>query len=69
MDRGHAGAVERIRVRWLGRAVRITPMPCRAADPLRLETWGAARKAGLLAELCGVPVEIVGPEGVISSEA
>jgi hypothetical protein len=49
--------------------VRITPMPCRAADPLRLETWGAARKAGLLAGLCGVPVEIVGPEGVISSEA
>jgi hypothetical protein len=68
MDRGHAGAVDRIKVRWVARAVRLTPIPRRPADPLRLETWGAARKAGLLAELCGVPVEVVGPEGVLSSE-
>jgi len=69
MDRGHAGAVERVRVRWVARAIRLTILPRRASDPLRLETWGAARKAGLLSELCGLPVEIVGPEGVISSEA
>jgi hypothetical protein len=31
--------------------------------------WGANRKSGLLAELAGVPVEIVGPDGhVLSSE-
>lgn len=68
LDRGHAGAIDRVKVRWLDRALRITPIPRRATDPLRLETWGAARKAGLLAELAGVPVEIVGPNGVISSD-
>ncbi|MEK0431206.1 MAG: hypothetical protein RL139_1010 [Gemmatimonadota bacterium] len=68
LDRGHAGAIDRVKVRWVDRALRITPVPRRANDPLRLETWGAARKAGLLAELAGVPVEIVGPGGVVSSE-
>ena len=61
-------AIDRVKVRWVDRALRITPVPRRANDPLRLETWGAARKAGLLAELAGVPVEIVGPGGVVSSE-
>ena len=39
-------------------------------DTMRLEMWGANRKSGLLAELIGVPVEIVAPDGrVLSSEA
>lgn len=63
LDRGHAGAVERVKVRWLDRALRLTPIPRRASDPLRLEVWGAARKSGLLAEVAGVPVEVVGPDG------
>ncbi len=64
-DRGHASAVERIKVRWLERAIRLTPVPRRANDPMRLELWGAARKAGLLAEVAGLPVEIVGPDGQV----
>lgn len=64
-DRGHASAVERVKVRWLERAVRLSPVPRRANDPMRLELWGAARKAGLLEELAGVPVEVVAPDGTI----
>ncbi|MCE9602673.1 MAG: Ppx/GppA family phosphatase [Gemmatimonadetes bacterium] len=64
-DRGHASAVERIKVRWLERAIRLSPTPRRANDPMRLELWGASRKAGLLAEVAGVPVEVVGPDGTV----
>ena len=68
-DRGHTGAVKSLRVRWLQRAIRITP---EASDPrasLRLECWGAHRKSALLARLAGVPVEIVAPDGsVLSSD-
>ena len=68
-DRGHTGAVKSLRVRWLQRALRITP---EASDPrasLRLECWGAHRKSALLARLAGVPVEIVAPDGsVLSSD-
>jgi exopolyphosphatase/guanosine-5'-triphosphate,3'-diphosphate pyrophosphatase len=68
-DRGHTGAVTNVRVRWLQRALRITP---EASDPrasLRLECWGAHRKSALLAKLAGVPVEIVAPDGsVLSSD-
>lgn len=67
LDRGHVGAVERVKVRWVQRAVRITPVPRRARDRLRLELWGGSRKASLLAELAGVPVEIVGPSGEVLS--
>jgi exopolyphosphatase/guanosine-5'-triphosphate,3'-diphosphate pyrophosphatase len=63
LDRGHVGAVERVKVRWMERALRITPVPVPRAKSLRLELWGASRKAGLLAQLIGVPVEIVGPRG------
>ncbi|HET8770781.1 MAG TPA: Ppx/GppA phosphatase family protein [Gemmatimonadaceae bacterium] len=65
LDRGHADAVERVKVRWLERCIRITPVPRRASTSLRLELWGAHRKAGLLAEVAGVPVEVVGPDGVV----
>lgn len=63
LDRGHAAAVERVRVRWLERAVRITPLAAQDARSLPLELWGAARKARLLERVAGVPVEIVGADG------
>ncbi|CAN5836771.1 Ppx/GppA phosphatase family protein [soil metagenome] len=69
LDRGHVGAVGDVKVRWMQRAIRITPVAARDAKVLRLELWGAHRKSGLLAELAGVPVEIIGPAGaVLSSE-
>jgi exopolyphosphatase/guanosine-5'-triphosphate,3'-diphosphate pyrophosphatase len=66
-DRGHVGAVGELGVRWVQRAIRITPKPVQGADPLRLELWGAHRKSQLLAELAGVPVEIVGGGGAVLS--
>jgi exopolyphosphatase/guanosine-5'-triphosphate,3'-diphosphate pyrophosphatase len=69
-DRGHVSAVESFKVRWLERALRITPVPARANANLRLEVWGAHRKSELLARVAGRPVEIVGLDGaVLSSEA
>lgn len=67
-DRGHASAVEKLKVRWLKRALRITPEPRRANGNLRLELWGASRKSALLAEMAGIPVEIVGPDGKVVTE-
>ena len=68
-DRGHVCAVDTLKVRWMQRAIRITPVPARGANPLRLELWGAHRKSQLLAAIAGVPVEIVSPGGaVLSSE-
>ena len=68
-DRGHVGAVDRIKVRWLDRALRLTPVPSPKAKSLRLELWGAARKSDLLSELIGVPVEIIGADGTVVSAA
>ncbi|MBA3671077.1 MAG: HD domain-containing protein, partial [Gemmatimonadaceae bacterium] len=68
-DRGHVGAVRDLKVRWLGRAVRITPVPDPRARNVRLEGWGAHRKSQLLAYLAERPVEIVMPDGeLLSSE-
>jgi exopolyphosphatase/guanosine-5'-triphosphate,3'-diphosphate pyrophosphatase len=68
-DRGHVGAVAEIRVRRLQRAIRLTAVPSHAGAPVRLETWGASRKSGLLSKLLEVPVEILGPDGsVLSSD-
>ena len=59
-----------VRVRWMPRAIRITPIPRSARDPLRLEIWGAHHKSELLAEISGVPVEIIAPDReVFSSDA
>ena len=69
LDRGHVGAVERIKVRWMERALRITPVATPRAKSLRLELWGAARKSALLADLIGAPVEIVGPDGRVVQDA
>jgi exopolyphosphatase/guanosine-5'-triphosphate,3'-diphosphate pyrophosphatase len=66
-DRGHVGAVDTLKVRWMQRAIRITPVANRGASPLRLELWGAHRKSQLLAEIAGVPVEIVAPDGAVLS--
>jgi exopolyphosphatase/guanosine-5'-triphosphate,3'-diphosphate pyrophosphatase len=64
-DRGHVGAVERLKVRWMERALRITPVPQPKAKTLRLELWGAARKVALLSELIEAPVEVIGPGGKV----
>ncbi len=64
-DRGHSAAVERVRVRWLRRALRITAHQSDIAPSMRLELWGAARKKGLLEEMAGAPVEIVAPDGSV----
>ena len=64
-DRGHAGAVAEIRVRWMDRALRLTAVPARQSANLRLELWGASRKSQLLSEVAGVPVEIVAPDGSV----
>ena len=69
-DRGHASAVRSIKVRRVGEALRLTPVPASESHAPRLEAWGAPRKSGLLAELLGMPVEIVSPDGaILSSEA
>jgi len=69
LDRGHVGAVAEVKVRWLRRAIRITPVPAHPSQPMRLEIWGAQRKATLLEKLVGVPVEIVGGDGTVLSTA
>lgn len=68
-DRGHSAAVERVRVRWLRRALRITAHQSDMAPSMRLELWGAARKKELLEEMAGAPVEIVAPDGSVVEDA
>lgn len=68
-DRGHAAAVERLRVRWVRRALRITAHPVVPSASMRLELWGANRKKGLLQELAGLPVEICTPGGAVVEDA
>ncbi|MDB4913888.1 MAG: Ppx/GppA phosphatase [Gemmatimonadetes bacterium] len=68
LDRGHIGAVADLKVRWLQRAIRITPVPAKGATTIRLDAWGAHRKSQLLAKLTGVPVEIVTANGILSSD-
>ncbi|MDA1081581.1 MAG: Ppx/GppA phosphatase family protein [Gemmatimonadetes bacterium] len=63
LDRGHVNAVAQVRVRWLERAIRITPIAAPKVRSLRLELWGAARKAQLLERVAKLPVELVGPNG------
>jgi len=50
--------------------MRLTAVAAGARVPVRLELWGASRKATLLEEVAGVKVEIVSPDGqVITTEA
>jgi len=62
-DRGHVSAVGDLKIRWMQRAIRITPVAVNARSGMRLEMWGANRKSELLAKIAGVPVEIVAPDG------
>lgn len=64
-DRGHAGAVEHLKVRWTKRALRITAVPNPRALSMRLDLWGASRKSSLLAEIADTKVEIVAPDGSV----
>ena len=66
-DRGHASAVAEIKVRWVERALRITAVPAHHVYNLRLDLWGASRKSNLLAEVAGVPVETVAPDGSVTT--
>src|SRR2546423_11609711 len=66
-DRGHANAVSEIKVRWMDRALRLSAAPSRQNNNLRLELWGASRKSKLLSEVAGVPVEIVAPDGSVTT--
>ena len=67
-DRGHIGEVTSVNVRWLERAIRLTPVAREGESRgLRVAAWGASRKAGLLSRLVGVPVEVVAPAGEIFS--
>ena len=66
-DRGHASAVAEIKVRWVERALRITAVPSHHVYNLRLDLWGASRKSNLLSEVAGVPVEIVAPDGSVTT--
>jgi exopolyphosphatase/guanosine-5'-triphosphate,3'-diphosphate pyrophosphatase len=63
LDRGHVGAVDQVEVRMERSRCRIAPSPMLGAGPLRLELWGASRKAGLLEELLDARVELVAPDG------
>jgi exopolyphosphatase/guanosine-5'-triphosphate,3'-diphosphate pyrophosphatase len=68
-DRGHVCAVGEVGVRYMPRAIRLTGHPTAEGNPVRLELWGAHRKSQMLAELAGIPVEIVAEDGaVLSSE-
>lgn len=62
-DRGHVGAVGRLKVRWSQDAVRVTAIEAEGATNLRLECWGASRKRSLLEQVLGRPVEVIGPDG------
>ncbi|MEX2109194.1 MAG: Ppx/GppA phosphatase family protein [Gemmatimonadaceae bacterium] len=64
-DRGHAGAVEHLKVRWTKRALRITAVPNPRARSMRLDLWGASRKSDLLEEVADTTVEIVAPDGSV----
>ncbi len=64
-DRGHAGAVQAIKVRWMPRALRLTAVPHPRGMSIRLDLWGAARKSKLLSKVAGTTVEIVAPDGSV----
>ena len=49
------------------RALRLTAVPARQGYSLRLELWGASRKSNLLAEIADVTVEIVAPDGSVTT--
>ncbi|MCC6318325.1 MAG: Ppx/GppA family phosphatase [Gemmatimonadaceae bacterium] len=67
-DRGHVGGISGVKVRWTERALRLTATPNPRAKVVRLELWGANRKSDLLARVTGLPVEVIGPDGVVTPD-
>jgi exopolyphosphatase / guanosine-5'-triphosphate,3'-diphosphate pyrophosphatase len=67
LDRGHSGAVRALRIRKVGSVLRLTPEAESEQQPVRLEAWGAHRKSALLADVLGMPIEIVAPDGSMLS--
>ena len=65
LDRGHIAAIDKVKVRWLDRALRITTVANKRAQSVRLDLWGASRKSDLLSKVIGVPVEIIAPDGTV----
>jgi exopolyphosphatase/guanosine-5'-triphosphate,3'-diphosphate pyrophosphatase len=68
-DRGHVGAIAGLEVEWTPDALRVLARPAPRATAYRLELWGAARKAGLLREILGRDVQVVGPDGQVVETA
>ncbi|MGV3707682.1 MAG: HD domain-containing protein [Gemmatimonas sp.] len=66
-DRGHIGAVARLKVKWGNDVVRVFVSEAEGATTVRLECWGASRKRALLEEVLGRPIEIVAPDGTVVS--
>jgi exopolyphosphatase/guanosine-5'-triphosphate,3'-diphosphate pyrophosphatase len=66
-DRGHIGAVARLKLRWASDVLRVNVEQAEGASTVRLECWGASRKRGLLESILGRPVEVVAPDGTIVS--
>ncbi len=64
-DRGHVGAVARLKVRWQTQALRVAAVPSAGAVSVRLECWGASRKRGLLEAVLERPVEVIAPDGTV----
>jgi len=65
LDRGHVGAVGRLRIRWTATAVRVNVAEAEGATSVRLECWGGARKRALLEQVLDHPVEVVAPDGSV----
>jgi exopolyphosphatase/guanosine-5'-triphosphate,3'-diphosphate pyrophosphatase len=66
-DRGHIGAVARLKLRWASDALRVSVEQAESASTVRLECWGASRKRGLLEFIIGRPVEVIAPDGTVVS--
>jgi exopolyphosphatase/guanosine-5'-triphosphate,3'-diphosphate pyrophosphatase len=62
LDRGHASAVEDVRVTWDGGRCCLALTPVAGAGALRLERWGGERKADLLAKLLKAEVAVDGSD-------
>ncbi len=65
LDRGHVGAVGRLKIRWSTEALRVGVAEAEGATNVRLECWGGARKRGLLEFVLERPVEVSGPDGQV----
>jgi exopolyphosphatase/guanosine-5'-triphosphate,3'-diphosphate pyrophosphatase len=61
LDRGHVSAVEAVRVRMMPGRIILDVAPRLASTDLKLELWGAQRKADLLEELLEREVVVRAP--------